>query len=114
MSRPEIIAKIHEAKYELQFALFGKKEELQSRYKALLDEGAREYKCSTYELRQVLREDYGIWVRENKLPRPPRSEPGLFVKDRCWRKGERTKRDRSVVTMETIQQVKLAASFDRY
>ena len=77
MARPEIIAQVHEAKYELQIALFGNKAERLARYESLVQEASAQFKCTKYELKQAINEDYHAWIRENRLPRP-RPNPGLF------------------------------------
>ena len=71
MARPELIARIHEAKYELQTALLQEKEARLKKYENLLNQAAKEYGCSPYELKQVLHDDYRRWLRELKIP-PPR------------------------------------------
>jgi hypothetical protein len=76
--RPDLISRLHEAKYEMQMGLFGTKADRFARYDALLTEAAALYKCSKYELRQALNEDYRAWIRENRLPRPPLARLSLL------------------------------------
>jgi hypothetical protein len=51
--RPELIAQIREAKYELQIASLHEKANRLRTYETLLAEAAKLYECSPYELEQV-------------------------------------------------------------
>jgi hypothetical protein len=71
VARSELIAQIHEAKYELQIASLHEKANRLRTYETLLAEAAKLYRCSPYELEQVLREDYRLWRKQLNLPPPP-------------------------------------------
>ena len=70
MARPELIAKIHELKYELRRAGLtpGEFPKLQRDYDSAVNEACDQYRCSKAELLRTLASDFGKWVREAGLP----------------------------------------------
>jgi hypothetical protein len=71
MSRPELIAKIHELKYELRRPGLNPAElpKLQQEYDLSVSQACQEYQCSKAELLRTLAPDFGKWARDENLPR---------------------------------------------
>jgi hypothetical protein len=69
--RPEYIAQVHSAKYDLRFCKAAEKAEYLENYKQALAEAARIAKVSPHDLECALRDDFRAWVRQERLPKPP-------------------------------------------
>lgn len=69
--RPEIIERLHKAKYELNWAVGGRKDILLKEYYAICDEAAQLYKTNRQELMHACKADFWKWIKENKLRFPP-------------------------------------------
>jgi len=70
--RPEIIDQLFEARYEYETALFTDKAQARIRYRTIFLEVIAHYHCDEIELHKVLRGHYREWIRQNKLPDPPK------------------------------------------
>ena len=75
MARPEYIARLHEAKYELRFCAGVKKDELFRRYKEALASAAKEAGISEALVEAAVARDFGVWIRQEKLPKLPAPQP---------------------------------------
>ena len=71
MARPEYIANLHAAKYDLRFCSGSEKPEMLRRYKAALDEASRRSGFTGPELEAAVARDFGEWVKQERLPKPP-------------------------------------------
>jgi len=69
--RPEYIALVHAAKYDLRFCFGAEKPEMLRRYKAALEAACRASGFSGPELEAAIARDFGDWVKQEKLPKPP-------------------------------------------
>jgi len=69
--RPEYIARVHAAKYDLRFSSRAEKPEMLRRYKAALAEACRISGYSAPELEAAVARDFGGWVKQERLPKPP-------------------------------------------
>jgi hypothetical protein len=69
--RPEIIERLHQAKYELNWAVGGKKDLLLAEYYKICDEAALIYSCKRENIIISCKEDFWKWIKENKMPFPP-------------------------------------------
>jgi len=67
--RPKYIASLHEAKYELRFCSGPNKQALLVRYREALAEAARESGISESLIEAAVARDFGVWMRQEKLPR---------------------------------------------
>ena len=73
MPRPDYIAALHEAKYELRFCEgVGKAEKLR-RYKEALAEASRQSGIPGPLIEAAIRDDFRKWIKDEKLPKLPRS-----------------------------------------
>ena len=75
MSRPSLISKIHEVKYDMRRPRLNPASmpKLVAEYDALVAEACAAYGCSKAELLRTIAPDFGKWMRDEKLP--PLSEP---------------------------------------
>jgi hypothetical protein len=69
--RPDYIATLHAAKYDLRFAAGSEKPEMLRRYRAALEEASRRSGFTGPELEAAVARDFGDWVKQQKLPKPP-------------------------------------------
>ncbi len=73
MARPDYIAQLHAAKYDLRFCSGEEKLGMLRRYRAALQEAARKAGITEYLLEAAVARDFGEWVKQEKLPKPPKS-----------------------------------------
>jgi len=71
--RPDYIARLHAAKYDLRFCSGDEKPEMLRHYRAALEEASRLSGVTSHVLEAAVARDFGEWVRQERLPRPPRS-----------------------------------------
>ena len=76
MPRPDYIARLHEAKYELRFCDGSQKAALLKKYKEALAEAAKAAGASTIEIEAAVARDFGVWVKQEKLPKLQPPLPG--------------------------------------
>ena len=78
MARPDYIARLHEAKYDLRYSSGSEKHEKQLAYLAALQEASVKSGIPPYLLEAAVAPDFGVWIRQEKLPKlpPPESDPG--------------------------------------
>jgi len=69
--RPECIARLHAAKYDLRSCDGADKAKLLAEYQKLLAEVAREYGLTSIEVEAAVRKAFGVWVRQKRLPKLP-------------------------------------------
>ena len=69
MPRPEYIARLHGAYYDLRTSEASQRPEILERYKEALAEAARLAGCSEGILQRAVAPDYDLWVKQEKLPR---------------------------------------------
>lgn len=69
MPRPEYIARLHGASYDLRTCELADRPEMLRRYKAMLAEAAKRAGCSEALLEAALGLDYSVWVKQERLPR---------------------------------------------
>lgn len=72
MPRPDYIARLHAAKYDLRFCDGGQKDEMLRVYRIALTEAAREAGLSEALIEAAVARDFGDWVRQERLPKPPK------------------------------------------
>ncbi len=72
MPRPDYIARLHAAKYDLRFCDSGQKDEMLRAYRAALAEAARVAGVSEPLVEAAVAPDFGVWVKQERLPKPPR------------------------------------------
>lgn len=72
MPRPEIIDRLFEARYEYEMALFIDKAQARIRWRTIFLEIIQHHNRTEEQLQQVLRGRYREWIRQNKLPQPPK------------------------------------------
>ena len=60
------LIEIYEARFELKFCQASEKAQRLEIYNRLVREAAEKYKCSAYEFKCAIDEDYKKWVREGK------------------------------------------------
>lgn len=77
MARPEYIARIHAAKYDLRFCGRAEKPEMLRRYKAALAEACRISGYAAPELEAAIARDFGEWVKQERLPKLPLNPRGI-------------------------------------
>ena len=75
MARPDYIANLHAAKYDLRFSSGSEKPAMLRRYKAALEEASRRSGFTGPELEAALARDFGDWVKQERLPKPPQKKP---------------------------------------
>lgn len=75
MARPDYIAHVHAAKYDLRFCERPEKPEHLRRYQAALAEACRLSGYSAPELEAAIARDFGEWVKQERLPKPPKNHP---------------------------------------
>jgi len=69
--RPDYIHRLHAAKYDLRFCLGADKPERLRLYRVALETAVHESGFTGPELEAALRRDFGDWMKEHKLPKPP-------------------------------------------
>ena len=69
MPRPEYIARLHGAYYDLRTCEPAQRPEMQRRYKDSLDNAAKLAGCSEASLQAAVALDYSVWVKQERLPR---------------------------------------------
>jgi len=69
--RPDYIARVHAAKYDLRFCSRAEKPEMLRRYKAALGEAGVISGYPLPELEAAIARDFGEWVKQERLPKPP-------------------------------------------
>lgn len=69
MPRPDYIAQLHEAKYELRFSSGTEKPELFIKYKAALENASKLSNLPGPQVEAAVSKDFGIWVKQEKLPK---------------------------------------------
>lgn len=74
MPRPDYIAHLHAAKYDLRFCEGGQKVEMLRRYREMLADASRLSGISESLLEAAVARDFGDWVRQERLPKPPRPQ----------------------------------------
>ncbi len=71
MPRPDYIARLHEAKYELRFCDGSQKAAFLKKYKEALAEAAKASGLTTIQVEAAVARDFGVWVKQEKLPKLP-------------------------------------------
>jgi hypothetical protein len=71
VARPEVIARLHEAKFELRIRAGSKKDTLLERYRSILQEAADLYQTTGAQIEAAVASDFGDWVRQERLPKMP-------------------------------------------
>jgi hypothetical protein len=69
MPRPEYISRLHGAYYDLRTCEVEQRPEMLRRYRAALREAAQLAGCSEPALQAAVAKDYGLWIKEEHLPR---------------------------------------------
>ena len=69
MPRPDYITHVHEALYDLRTSDLENRVKMLRRYQDTLSEAARLSQCSEAALEEALRNDYKVWLRQERLPR---------------------------------------------
>lgn len=72
MPIPEIIEELYGARYDWLMAPLEEKAQRKARFEDLKERAAKEYGCTPTALWVAVRDNYHLWVKQNKLPRPPR------------------------------------------
>ena len=72
MALPEIIEELFRALYEAQTGIFSNKAQAQARVEEIQERASKQYGCTKGVLLKTVRPRYWTWLRENKLPQPPR------------------------------------------
>ena len=72
MPRPEYIASLHGAKYDLRFCERAQKPEMLARYRQALAMAAKDAGISPEVLEAAVARDFWEWVKQERLPRPPK------------------------------------------
>lgn len=75
MPWPEIIVRLFQARYDYEWAPFVTKAQAKERFDAVVLEVTVQFNCSKDELLSArwYHEYYREWVRQNKLPKPPKA-----------------------------------------
>ena len=68
MARPETIAQIHEARYELRMSDGEDAIRWRDEYEQRLDAAALVFKTDRLKLKQAIAKDFYLWVGESGLP----------------------------------------------
>ncbi len=71
MARPDYIARLHAAKYDLHWCERHQKPEMLRRYRAALAEASRIRDVPAHDLEAAVAPDFGKWMRDERLPKPP-------------------------------------------
>ena len=74
MPRPEYIARVHAALYDLRTCEPAQRPEMLRRYKEALAEAAGRVQCSEAMLQAAVASDYAVWVKQEHLPRIDRRQ----------------------------------------
>ena len=69
MPRPEYIARLHGAFYDLRTCEPAPRPAMLKRYKEVLVEAANTAGCSEASLQAAVASDYAAWVKQERLPR---------------------------------------------
>jgi hypothetical protein len=69
MPRPDYIAQLHGALYDLRTCEADQRPEMLRRYQQLLTSAAAMANCSEALLQAAVALDYGAWVKQERLPR---------------------------------------------
>lgn len=72
MPRPDYIASLHAAKYDLRFCDAANKAEMWRRYREILAAASRQSGIRETLLEAAVARDFSDWVRQERLPKPPR------------------------------------------
>src|SRR5438045_6150857 len=70
--RPEYVARLHGAKYDLRFCDRSEKTEMLQHYREALAAAAKEAGVSATLLEAAVAKDFWHWVKEERLPVPPK------------------------------------------
>lgn len=73
MPRPDYIARLHAAKYDLRFCCAAEKPEMLRLYQAALQEAVRLSGVPAHLLEAAVARDFGEWVKQERLPKPPKA-----------------------------------------
>lgn len=74
MSRPDYIARLHEAKYDLRFCSSEEKPEMLRRYRAALEAASLASGISPPLREAAAARDLCAWVKQERRPKPPRPQ----------------------------------------
>jgi len=69
---PEIIEELFSALYEAQTGIFSNKAQAQARVEEIQERVSKQYGCTKGILLKTVMPRYRTWVRENRLPEPPK------------------------------------------
>jgi hypothetical protein len=69
MPRPEYIAQLHGAYYDLRTCEPSERPEMLRRYQEALAYAAKQAACSEALLQAAVALDYSVWVKQERLPR---------------------------------------------
>jgi hypothetical protein len=72
--RPEYIARVHASKYDLRFCSLAEQPAMLRRYKEALEAAGRLSGYSASEIEAAIARDFGEWVKQERLPRPPKAQ----------------------------------------
>ncbi|MDQ3622750.1 MAG: hypothetical protein M3463_09705 [Verrucomicrobiota bacterium] len=71
MARPEYIADLHEAKYELLFSPQEGRAKKLRRYQEALEEAVRQSNLPGPQIEAAVARDFGAWIKQERLPKLP-------------------------------------------
>jgi len=72
VARPDYLARVRAAKYDLRFCSRTEQPEMFRRYKAAQAEASRLSGYSEQELEAAIARDFADWVKQERLPKPPK------------------------------------------
>jgi hypothetical protein len=70
--RPKYIADLHAAFYDLLFCSRQEERALLEKYRSALQHASATARMSEEMMKAVVARDFSAWVKEEKLPKPPR------------------------------------------
>ncbi|MBI3881008.1 MAG: hypothetical protein HY301_13230 [Verrucomicrobia bacterium] len=74
MPRPDYIANLHGAKYDLRFCSGADKAKFLSVYRTALEEAQKKSGLSSSLLEAAVARDFFEWMKQERLPKPPQKE----------------------------------------
>lgn len=74
MPRPEYIARLHGALYDLRTCEASERPQMLGHYQEALAEAAARARCSQALLQAAVAPDYAVWVKQERLPRIDRKQ----------------------------------------
>src|SRR5262245_31172199 len=71
LARPDYIARVHAAKYDLRFCSRSEQPQMLRPYRTALNDASRLSGYSEPELEAARARDFGEWMKQERLPKPP-------------------------------------------